>query len=92
VTRIGAYGMTVPAREVLFTVVKPSEKYKAKNVIDTVVLRGSDAAASTVYASIGKVASAAVLVPWLMLPLTAIWVAVALRLGRGQRQAEANQA
>ena len=85
-TRIGAYGVTVPAREVLFTVVKPSEKYKAKNVIDTVVLRGSDAASSSTYAGIGWLASGAVIVPWLMLPITAIWIVLALRLGRGQRQ------
>lgn len=85
-TRIGAYGVTVPAREVLFTVVKPSEKYKAKNVIDTVVLRGSDAAASRLYAGIGQAAVGTGIVPWLMLPVTAAWVLVAWRLGRGQRQ------
>lgn len=40
-----AYGVTVPSREVLFTSVTREQKYKAKNFIDTVVLRGSDAAA-----------------------------------------------
>ncbi len=85
-TRIGAYGVTVPAREVLFTVVNPSEKYKAKNVIDTVVLRGSDAAASRLYAGIGQAASATGVVPWLMLPVTAVWVFVAWRLGKGQQR------
>jgi AAA family ATP:ADP antiporter len=86
VTRIGTYGVTVPAREVLFTVVEPDEKYKAKNVIDTVVLRGSDAGSSKLYAVIGQFTSAASLVPWLMLPVTAIWLAVAIGLGRGQKK------
>lgn len=85
-TRVGAYGVTVPAREVLFTVVQPSEKYKAKSVIDTVVLRGSDAASSTLFAGIGGFFGSTAFVPWLMLPVTAIWIAVAMRLGRGQRQ------
>ena len=85
-TRVGAYGVTVPAREVLFTVVKPSEKYKAKSVIDTVVLRGSDAASSKLFAVIGQFTSAASFVPWLMLPVTAVWLFVATRLGRGQRE------
>jgi AAA family ATP:ADP antiporter len=86
VTRIGTYGVTVPAREVLFTVVEPDEKYKAKNVIDTVVLRGSDATSSKLYAVIGQFTSTASFVPWLMLPITAIWLAVAVGLGRGQKQ------
>lgn len=85
-TRVGAYGVTVPAREVLFTVVEPDEKYKAKNVIDTVVLRGADAASSKLYIGIGQATSAAAFVPWLMLPVTAIWVVNALSLGRGQKQ------
>ena len=86
VTRIGTYGITVPAREVLFTVVKPDEKYKAKNVIDAVVLRGSDAASSKLYAVVGQFATAASFIPWLMLPVTAIWLFVAMKLGRGQRE------
>lgn len=86
VTRIGTYGITVPAKEVLFTVVKPDEKYKAKNVIDTVVLRGSDAASSGLFAAIGKFTSAPSLVPWLMLPITAIWLLVAIGVGRGQEK------
>jgi ATP:ADP antiporter, AAA family len=33
----------VPAREILFTVTSREEKYKAKNIIDSVVYRGGDA-------------------------------------------------
>jgi hypothetical protein len=51
-----------------------------------VVLRGSDATSSKLYAVIGQFTSAASLVPWLMLPVTAIWLAVAIGLGRGQKK------
>jgi AAA family ATP:ADP antiporter len=42
VRRAGEYGMLRPGREVLFTSVERSVKYKAKSFIDTVVYRGAD--------------------------------------------------
>ena len=41
--RAGEYALVRPGREMLFTVVPVEAKYKAKNFIDTVVYRGSDA-------------------------------------------------
>ncbi|MDX9873571.1 MAG: MFS transporter [Spongiibacteraceae bacterium] len=41
--RAGEYALVRPGREMLYTVVDPTEKYKAKNLIDTVVYRGGDA-------------------------------------------------
>lgn len=41
-----AYGLTVPARELLFTVVGKSAKYRTKAVIDTVLFRSFDWLAS----------------------------------------------
>jgi AAA family ATP:ADP antiporter len=41
--RVGEHGFTRPGREVLYTVVDPEERYKAKNFIDTFVYRGNDA-------------------------------------------------
>ncbi len=64
-TRIGAYGIAVPAREVLFTIVSRDAKYKAKNVIDTVVFRGFDVIAS--FANIVASFAALVTVGWLVL-------------------------
>ncbi len=43
VRRAGEYALVRPGREMLFTVLPPDEKYKAKNFIDTVVYRGGDA-------------------------------------------------
>ena len=37
------FAIANPARQVFFTVVEREEKYKAKNLIDVVVYRGSDA-------------------------------------------------
>lgn len=47
--RVTNYGMSVPAREMLFTVVGKEEKYKSKSFIDTVVVRGSDALSGNLY-------------------------------------------
>ena len=41
--RAGEHAFTRPGREVIFTVVSPEERYKAKNFIDTFVYRGNDA-------------------------------------------------
>ncbi len=40
--RAGEFGVGRPCREVLFTIVDPETKYKAKNFIDTTLQRGSD--------------------------------------------------
>ncbi|MDG1708125.1 MAG: MFS transporter, partial [Emcibacteraceae bacterium] len=42
--RASEYGMFVPSRENLFSVVSRDQKYKSKNFIDTVVFRGGDVA------------------------------------------------
>lgn len=43
--RAGEYAFVRPGREMLYTVVRPEDKYKAKNFNDTVVYRGADALA-----------------------------------------------
>ena len=47
--RVANYGMSVPAKEMLFTVVGKDAKYKSKSFIDTVVVRGSDAVSANFY-------------------------------------------
>jgi len=42
VRRVAQYGIARPSREICFTVVEQSSRYKAKNVIDTVVYRFGD--------------------------------------------------
>lgn len=68
------YGLTKPAREVLYTVVGRETKYKAKSFIDTFVYRGGDAFAAWALTGAALV--------WTALPLSALWLFVALALGR----------
>ena len=84
------YGLTQPAKELLFTVVPVNAKYKAKNFIDTVVYRGGDAfSAQTVRlmqvagAGLGAIAGICTL-------LSVVWIVIAMTLGRdyGKRYAD----
>ena len=56
VRRAGEYAFVRPGREMLYTVVAPAEKYKAKNFNDTVVYRGADAVSAWVKAGIDMIA------------------------------------
>lgn len=48
--RGGNYGLTRPAREMLYTKVSQEERFKAKPVVDIVVYRGGDAVSGTLFA------------------------------------------
>ena len=50
--RTANFAISNPAREVLFTVVARDEKYKAKNVIDIVAVRGADAAGGWLFTAL----------------------------------------
>lgn len=85
--RASAYGITVPAREVLFTVVDREDRYKSKSFIDTVVLRGGDAIAGQVFGTLHNVAGFAFAAINLgTLPVMALWGFAAFRLGRRQKR------
>lgn len=81
-TRAAVYGLTVPAQGVLFTVVSKEEKYKAKNVIDTVVTRGGDAAVSKVAGRLNAASVPPLSLAWWMIPIATGWIALAWMLGR----------
>ena len=48
----GNYGVTRPAREMLFTHVSREDKFKAKPVVDVVVYRGGDAISGMAFAGL----------------------------------------
>ena len=81
--RAGNYGITRPAREMLFTAVDRETRFKAKPVIDIAVYRGGDAASSIAFAGLtdglglGLGAMAAV-----GAGIAAVWAYVGRRLGR----------
>ncbi len=87
VRRAGEFALSKPAREILFTVVSRSEKYKAKNFIDTVVYRGGDALSSWLGAGIRSAGAGLSAVALAALPLSLAWLAVAVWLGRREESA-----
>ena len=86
VHRATRYAVSRPARETLFSVVPPAEKYKAKPFIDVFLYRfgdvagaGIDGAMRALGLSLGGVAAATV-------PFAALWVVLCLALGRAQKR------
>jgi AAA family ATP:ADP antiporter len=80
------FALANPARQVFFTVVAREEKYKAKNLIDVVIYRGSDALYAWVFDSLqalGLKLGAIALVAW---PLAAGWLILSAALGRAQER------
>jgi AAA family ATP:ADP antiporter len=79
----GNYGVTRPAREMLFTSVDRETRFKAKPVIDVVVYRGGDATWGSVFAmftdnvGLGYAAMAAI-----GAGIAAVWAAAGIYLGR----------
>jgi len=89
--RAGEFAITKPTRETLFTVVSKEEKYQAKNVIDTVIHRGGDAASSWFAAGLQAVGLSPSGMAFAGLPIAALWVAVAVYLGRKNEALQATQ-
>lgn len=86
------YAITRPAREALFTVVSREAKYKAKNVIDTVVYRGGDALSGWMFAGLAAAGLGFAGITAIFAPLTAVWAGLSLWLACGQgRRAQAGQ-
>ncbi|HEU5058673.1 MAG TPA: MFS transporter [Kofleriaceae bacterium] len=84
--RASDYGLARPAREVLFTVVPREDKFKAKNVVDVVVYRASDAAFAWLTLLMSTAGLGVTATSLVALPLCAAWVAGAIALGRQERR------
>ena len=80
--RISQYAIARPSREVLFTVVDQQSKYKAKNVIDTVVYRFGDLTAAWIQAGLRAAGFALIGAMAVGIAVSAAWSLVALNLGR----------
>jgi AAA family ATP:ADP antiporter len=78
------FAIANPARQVFFTVVGREEKYKAKNLIDVVVYRGSDALYGWVYDSLQALGLKLGAIALCALPVVAGWVVLSTALGRAQ--------
>ncbi len=68
----------------LFTVVTAEEKYKSKNFIDTAVYRGGDMASGWAFHGLRGLGLDLAAIAGITVPLAALWLGVAVFLGRRQ--------
>lgn len=80
--RVVDYAIARPAREVLYTAVDRSERYKAKSAIDTVVYRGGDALMGWLFAGLQALGLGLGAIAMLSVPLAGVWAIVGAWLGR----------
>jgi AAA family ATP:ADP antiporter len=85
-TRAITHGLTRPARELLFTVVSRDEKYNAKNAIDVVGYRAGDFGSSWLHKGLTALGAGGTALVAAMLPLSALWIGLAIFLGAGYRR------
>ena len=84
--RTANFAISNPAREVLFTVLARDEKYKAKNVIDIVAVRGADAAGGWLFTGLRALGMEVRSIPLVAILLAAACLALAAALGRAQER------
>ena len=84
--RGGNFAVTNPAMEVLFTVVKREDKYKAKNVIETVVYRSGDQIGGWAYRGLAALGLSLTGISYVGVPVSIVFLGLGLWLG--WRQAE----
>jgi AAA family ATP:ADP antiporter len=84
--RTANFAISNPAREVLFTVLAREEKYKAKNVIDIVVVRGADAAGGWLFAALRSLGMELRAISLVAIPLVAVCLVLSLLLGKASER------
>ena len=84
--RAGNYAIQRPAREVLYTVLARTDKYKAKNFNDTFVYRVGDQVGAWSYTLISWLGMGIAGLSFLMVPFSAVWLVLALWLGARYRR------
>jgi AAA family ATP:ADP antiporter len=85
--RASTFAFMRPAREVLFTVLRREDKYKAKSVIDTFAYRVGDQVGAWSYPLLNKQLGLSLsAISFVAVPVIAIWCAITLWLGHKQRR------
>ncbi|MCZ6915425.1 MAG: Npt1/Npt2 family nucleotide transporter [Gemmatimonadetes bacterium] len=82
--RATRYAVSRPARETLFSVVPPAEKYKAKPVVDVFLYRGGDVAGAGIDGALRALGLGLAWVAAATVPLAAMWAVLSIGLGRAQ--------
>jgi len=89
--RAATFALTRPAREVLFTVLRREDKYKAKSFIDTFAYRAGDQIGAWSYRGLHDHGFNISATSFIAVPFVALWCVVSLWLGRKQNElAKAN--
>ncbi len=84
------FAFSKPSTDMLYSVVSPEDKYKAKNFIDTAVYRGGDVFGVWFVDALRNLFSLGVTgVSYLMVPFAMIWAGLAIWLGREYRRRSA---
>lgn len=91
VRRAGEYAFVRPGREMLYTVVPVTQKYKAKNFIDTVVYRGGDAVSAWLKRGLDLLAEHPAAAMSIGVGIAVAWAATGGMLGRWHRTLERAQ-
>jgi len=86
------FAIANPARQLFFTVVSREEKYKAKNLVDVVVYRGSDALSGWIFDSMQALGLKLGAIALCSLPVVAGWFILSVGLGRAQERRSAQRA
>ncbi len=87
VRRFAEYAIAKPSRDMLFTAVDQQAKYKAKNVIDTVVYRFGDLTSSWLSAAVLPYGVVGLAIFGFV--ISAVWFPIAYLLGRSFERAQA---
>src|SRR5690606_3616225 len=83
--RAGNFALARPAREVLYTILPRTDKYKAKNFNDTFVYRAGDQIGSWSYPAFGWLGLTLSGLALTMVPLSLVWLLLAFWLGKQYR-------
>jgi AAA family ATP:ADP antiporter len=83
--RASTFAFMRPAREVLFTVLRREDKYKAKSFIDTFGYRCGDQFGAWSYSGMQALGLGLSTISYIAVPVIACWCALGVWLGRKQR-------
>lgn len=83
--RATRYAVSRPARETLFSVVPPADKYKAKPLVDVFLYRGGDVAGAGIDGALRALGLSVTWVAAATVPLAAVWGALSIALSRAQQ-------
>jgi ATP:ADP antiporter, AAA family len=78
------FGIGKPTNDMLYSVVSPEEKYKAKNFTETALYRGGDLVGAWTVKFMGGLGLSGIAL--VFVPIAAVWTAVAFWLGRDYKR------